>query len=50
VQIAGYLGKGKGFDKAIAAYAEAYAEQNAADFAAFTDAVRSGRLTAQPGV
>ncbi|WP_224760602.1 DUF2252 domain-containing protein [Salinibacterium sp. ZJ450] len=49
VQIAGYMGKGKGFDKAIAAYAEAYADQNAADFAAFTEAVRSGRLRAQQG-
>ncbi len=33
--IAGYLGSGDRFDRAIAAFAAAYAEQNAADYGAF---------------
>jgi len=33
--VAGYLGSGARFDKAVAAFAGAYADQNAADYAAF---------------
>jgi hypothetical protein len=38
------------FDRAIADFASAYADQNERDYAAFVDAVNSGRLTAQPGL
>ena len=47
VAIASYLGPGTGFDRAIAAFAERYAEQNDLDFAAFREAVASGRLKAE---
>ena len=33
--IAGYLGAGDRFDRAIAAFADAYADQNASDYQAF---------------
>jgi nitroreductase len=46
IAIAAYLGKGPAFDDAIAGFAEAYADQNEHDFAAFTAAVASGRLPA----
>ena len=46
VAIAGYLGGSTAFDEAIADFATAYADQNDADFAAFTDAISSGRLDA----
>ena len=44
--IAGYLGKGDKFDRAIAEFAVAYADQNERDYAAFTDAIDSGRIPA----
>jgi uncharacterized protein (DUF2252 family) len=50
IAIAGYLGSGTTFDRAIAAFAETYADQNERDFAAFCDAVDSGRLSATPGL
>ena len=34
--ISGYLGSGDGFDRAVAGFAEAYADQTEADYAAFT--------------
>lgn len=43
--IAGYLGKGPSFDKAIADFASAYAQQNARDYAQFLKALKTGRLT-----
>lgn len=46
VAIAGYLGKSDRFDKAISRFAAAYADQNERDFAAFSEAIESGRLTA----
>ena len=46
IAIAAYLGKGPAFDRAIAEFAEAYADQNERDYAAFTAAVASGRLPA----
>jgi len=46
VAIAAYLGRGDVFDRAISAFAERYAEQNDVDFAAFCEAVASGRLKA----
>jgi uncharacterized protein (DUF2252 family) len=44
VAIAEYLGASDRFDRAIAAFATDYADQNDRDFAAFTEAVASGRL------
>ena len=46
VQIAAYLGQSATFDEAIADFAEAYADQNDADYRAFTNAISSGRLEA----
>ena len=50
VEIAAYLGKSDTFERAIADFAEAYADQNDADFAAFTAAIASGRLQAVQGL
>ena len=46
VAIASYLGASDRFDRAIAEFAVDYADQNERDFAAFRDAVASGRLEA----
>jgi uncharacterized protein (DUF2252 family) len=48
--IAGYLGKGPAFDKAMGNFALAYARQNEADHAALRRAIKSGRVQAQTGV
>ncbi len=50
IAIASYLGKGDTFDRAIADFAIAYADQNERDYEAFTAAVNSGKLTAQTGL
>ena len=50
VAIAGYLGRGDTFDRAIARFAEAYADQNERDHRALEQAIASGRVTAQSGV
>ncbi len=50
VAIAAYMGKGRVFDRAIAAFAEAYAARNAGDHAALAAAVDDGRIAAAPGV
>jgi uncharacterized protein (DUF2252 family) len=42
--IAGYLGKSDVFDKAVADYAEAYADQVLRDYATFVSAIRAGKL------
>ena len=44
--ISGYLGKGKSFDEAMAAFALGYAEQNDADYQALLAAIAEGRITA----
>ncbi len=44
VAIAAYAGTGDALDRAMTAFAEAYAEQNLRDYAAFLDAIESGRL------
>jgi uncharacterized protein (DUF2252 family) len=44
VVISAYLGSGDVFDRAIADFAEAYAEQNASDYAGALAASKSGRL------
>ncbi len=50
VAIAGYLGRGELFDRALATFAETYAEQNERDYAEMSAAVADGRITAQTGV
>ncbi|MBF6327036.1 DUF2252 domain-containing protein [Nocardia transvalensis] len=46
VAIASYLGSGEAFDKAIAAFALAYADQTAADYQDLLTAIDTGRITA----
>ena len=46
--IAGYLGRGVAFDKALVQFARAYAAQNARDFAALQSAIESGRIATSP--
>ncbi len=50
IAIAAYLGKGDAFDRAIASFSAAYADQNERDYEAFTAAIDSGRLVAQTGI
>jgi hypothetical protein len=50
VAIAGYLGSGRAFDRALAEFAEKYADQNERDYGALADAVASGRIVAQTGL
>jgi uncharacterized protein (DUF2252 family) len=44
IAIAAYLGKGGAFTKAVGAFAEAYADLNEQDHAAFSRAIAEGRL------
>jgi len=46
IAIASYLGRSDVFDRAIAAFAEAYADQNERDHAALVDAIATGRVQA----
>jgi uncharacterized protein (DUF2252 family) len=48
--IAGYLGKGNEFGKALARFALAYAKQNEQDHAALQQAIADGRVDAEAGV
>ena len=50
VEISSYLGTGSSFDKAIAAFADAYADQNERDYAALKEAADSGRIEVQTGL
>jgi uncharacterized protein (DUF2252 family) len=50
VAIAAYLGSGDVCDHALAAFAEAYAEQNERDHAALLDAIADERVEAKTGV
>ena len=50
IAIAAYLGSGKAFDRAIAAFAETYADRNERDHAALEEAARAGRIAANRGV
>ena len=50
VAIAAYLGSGDAFDRAMASFAEAYADQNERDYRALRDAVASGVVAAQTGI
>jgi hypothetical protein len=49
VAIGAYLGSGESFDKAIAEFAEAYADQNDRDYSALLEAIDSGRVEAASG-
>jgi hypothetical protein len=44
--IAGYLGRSPRFDRAVARWSVAYADQTERDFTALEDAVRAGHLPA----
>jgi hypothetical protein len=44
--LSGYMGKSDAFDRAIAAFSIAYADQNEQDHAAFERAVRAGKVEA----
>ncbi|MGW2414269.1 DUF2252 domain-containing protein [Streptomyces tubercidicus] len=48
IAIAAYLGRGTVFDEALVRFAERYADQNERDHQALVEAVREGRVTAQP--
>jgi uncharacterized protein (DUF2252 family) len=50
VAIASYLGASDAFDRAMAAFAAAYAAQNERDYAALRAAVASGRISAVTGL
>jgi hypothetical protein len=45
-----YLGKSPAFDRALVAFAEAYADQNQRDYDALRAAVACGRVTAEVGL
>ena len=49
-KITGYLGDDDTFDRALERFAVAYADQNDADYAAFTEAADSERIEVQSGV
>ena len=50
IAIAAYLGGSDVFDRAIAKFAVAYADQNERDYQALADAAKSGRITAEHGL
>ena len=50
IAIAAYLGTSPAFDRAIASFAESYAEQNQRDYEALQRAVADGRVTAETGL
>ena len=50
IAIASYLGRSDVFDRAVAEFAVAYADQNERDHAALVQAAHDGRITAQEGI
>ena len=50
IAIASYLGASDAFDRAIAEFAEAYADQNERDYDALVQAEKDGRITVQRGI
>ena len=50
VAIASYLGKGDDFERAMCDFAEAYADQNEADYWEFKAAIDAGTLKAETGI
>ena len=49
IAISSYLGRGDSFDRALATFAETYADQNERDYAALERAVASERVMAETG-
>jgi uncharacterized protein (DUF2252 family) len=50
VAIGSYLGRNDTFDQAVAAFSEAYADQNERDYDALVQAEKDGRIAAQRGL
>jgi len=50
IAIAAYLGNNASFDKALARFAESYADQNERDYEALKAAVESERIEVQSGL
>jgi uncharacterized protein (DUF2252 family) len=50
IAISAYLGNGDAFDRALASFAETYADQNERDYEALREAVASGKVVAEEGV
>jgi hypothetical protein len=50
IAISSYLGKGDTFDRAMASFSGAYADQNERDYKTVQDAVTAGRITAHMGL
>jgi thiamine monophosphate kinase len=50
IAIASYLGKGDVFDRAMADFSAAYADQNERDYEALVEAARSGRIAVEEGL
>ena len=50
IAIGAYLGGGDGFDRALASFAETYADQNERDYLALKEAVASGRVAVETGL
>jgi uncharacterized protein (DUF2252 family) len=50
IAIATYLGKGDIFDRALADFAVAYADQNERDYATLVEAAKDGRIEAREGL
>ncbi len=50
IAIASYLGTSDVFERAIAEFASAYADQNERDYQALADAAKEGRITAEYGL
>ena len=48
--MAAYLGNSASFEKALAKFAESYADQNERDYEAFAGACKTGRLHAEEGM
>ncbi|HYX77647.1 MAG TPA: DUF2252 family protein, partial [Gaiellaceae bacterium] len=48
--IAGYLGGGDAFDRALESFAERYADQNERDYAALKEAAAAGRVPVEAGL
>jgi uncharacterized protein (DUF2252 family) len=49
-RISGYLGNGNSFDRAITAFAEAYADQTERDYQVLLKAIKKGRVSAEVDV
>jgi uncharacterized protein (DUF2252 family) len=50
IAIASYLGTSDSFERALALFAESYADQNERDYELLVDAVKAGRVKAETGV